>query len=133
MLRYALDTNFCIHVLRGRAPALRARFNAEAEALSISTIVLMELLQGAGRSARPAETRSAVAGFAARLAVLDFNADAAGHAADIAASLHKAGLPIGAYDTLIAGHARSRGLIIVTSNLREFSRVEGLRCEDWLA
>lgn len=70
--------------------------------------------------------------FAARLEVLAFDEAAADHAADIRAELERKGQAIGAYDVLIAGHARSRGLMVVTGKLREFVRVEGLRCEDWL-
>ena len=134
MLRYMLDTNLCIRVLRDRPQTIRERFNAEADGLSISTIVLTELLHGAAKSARPAENRRAVEGFAARLEVLAFDADAdaAAHAGDIRATLERQGRSIGSYDVLIAGHARSRGLIVVTANLGEFTRVDGLRCEDWL-
>ncbi|WP_312164830.1 PIN domain-containing protein [Phenylobacterium sp.] len=71
--------------------------------------------------------------FASRLEVLAFDDVAADHAAEIRASLERRGQPIGGYDLLIAGHARSRGLTVVTGNLAEFGRVEGLRCEDWLA
>lgn len=131
MLRYLLDTNLCIRVLRDRPASLRPRFNREADALCISTIVLNELLYGAAKSARPDENRRAVEAFASRLEVLPFDADAAAHAADIRASLESAGRTIGGYDTLIAGHARSRGLIVVTANAREFGRVKGLRFEDW--
>lgn len=133
MLRYALDTDLCINVLRHRPAALREKFNAEADGLSISTIVLMELLHGAAKSQRPIETRREVERFAARLEILPFDTDAAAHAADIRAALERKGQGIGGYDVLIAGHARSRGLVVVTGNLREFRRVEGLRCEDWLA
>lgn len=133
MLRYMLDTNLCIRVLRDRPAGLRERFNAEADSLCLSTVVLMELLFGAARSARPDHHRREVEGFAARLDVLPFDADAAGHAADIRAALARLGQPIGGYDLMIAGHARSRGLIVVTGNLGEFGRVDGLRCEDWLA
>jgi tRNA(fMet)-specific endonuclease VapC len=128
-----LDTNLCIRVLRERPAGLRERFNAEAEGLCISTIVLTELLYGAEKSARPLHNRHEVESFAARLAVLPFDDAAASHAAEIRAALERTSLPIGAYDVLIAGHARSRGLVVVTGNLREFSRVEGLRAEDWLA
>lgn len=131
MLKYLLDTNLCIRVLRDRPEALREKFNAEASSLCISSIVLYELLYGAAKSARPAENRHAVEAFGARLEVLDFDVDAAGHAGDIRAELERQGKPIGSYDLLIAGHARSRGLIVVTGNLAEFRRVEGLRCEDW--
>lgn len=133
MLRYLLDTNLCIRVLRDRPQAVRERFNLEAEGLCISTIVLTELLHGAAKSDRPEHNRREVERFAARLTVLPFDEPAAGHAADIRAVLERQGRTIGGYDLLIAGHARSRGLTVVTGNLAEFERVEGLRCEDWLA
>lgn len=133
MLRYMLDTNFCIMVLRDRPPGLRARFAAEAENLCTSTIVQYELLFGAEKSARPQANRIEVEHFLERIDVLEFDSDAAAHAGEIRAQLERRGKPIGAYDLLIAGHARSCGLIVVTNNLREFERVEGLRSEDWLA
>ena len=133
MLRYMLDTNLCIRVLRDRPAGLRDRFNREADSLCISTIVLTELLAGAEKSNGPAENRREVDRFTARLAVLSFDDAAAAHAAEIRANLERPGQGIGGYDTLIAGNARSQGLIVVTGNLREFSRVEGLRAEDWLA
>ncbi len=131
MLRYMLDTNLCIRVLRDRPETLRERFNREADGLCISTIVLTELLHGAAKSARPEQNRLEVERFAARREVLPFDLDAASHAAEIRAKLEREGQSIGGYDVLIAGHARSRGLIVVTGNLGEFNRVEGLRCEDW--
>jgi|SRR5437879_5227651 len=131
MLRYLLDTNLCIRVLRDRPASLRDRFNAEADSLCISTIVLTELLHGAAKSARPEQNRREVEGFAGRVDVLPFDVDAAAHAADIRADLERRGQAIGGYDLLIAGQARSRGLIVVTGNLGEFARVDGLRCEDW--
>jgi len=91
-----------------------------------------ELVYGAEKSAKPAETLAEVERFAARLAVLAFDDRAAAHAANIRATSERRGAPIGAYDLLIAGHARSLGLVVVTGNLREFDRVEGLRAEDWL-
>lgn len=133
MLRYLLDTNLCVRVLRDRPAALKDRFNREADGLCISTVVLAELLHGAAKSARPEHNRVEVDHFAARLEVLPFDIEAAAHAANIRADLEQKGEPIGAYDILIAGHARSRGLVVVTGNLGEFRRVEGLRCEDWLA
>jgi tRNA(fMet)-specific endonuclease VapC len=133
MLRYMLDTNLCIRLLRDRPQGLRERFNAQAHELSISAIVLSELLHGAEKSAAPADNRRNVEGLAERFVVLPFDESAAAHAANIRAVLEKRGLPIGGYDLLIAGHARSRGLTIITGNLREFARVEGLTAEDWLA
>jgi tRNA(fMet)-specific endonuclease VapC len=132
MLRYMLDTNLCIRVLRYRPTGLRERFSRETGALCISAIVLTELLVGAAKSTKPVENRREIDRFTARLEVLAFDDNAAAHAADIRAALERSGQPIGGYDTLIAGHARSRGLIVVTGNLREFNRVAGLRAEDWL-
>ena len=131
MLRYLLDTNLCIRVLRDRPAGLRDRFNSEADGLCISTVVLYELLTGAAKSARPQHHRQAVEQFASRIAVLPFDSEAADHAASIRASLERQRMAIGAFDLLIAGHARSRGLTVVTGNLQEFMRVDGLLCEDW--
>lgn len=133
MLRYLLDTNLCIRVLRDRPAHIRARFNTEADGLCISAIVLTELLHGAAKSARPDHNRLEVERFTARIEVLPFDDAAAAHAGDIRADLERKGHMIGGYDLLIAGHARSRGLIVVTGNMGEFSRVDGLRCEDWQA
>jgi tRNA(fMet)-specific endonuclease VapC len=132
MLRYMLDTNLCIRVLRDRPAAIRTRFNAEADNLCMSTIVLTELLHGAEKSARSVANRVDVERFAARLKILPFDEAAATHAANIRAVLERQGATNGGYDLLIAGHARSLGLTVITGNLREFSRVDGLRAEDWL-
>jgi tRNA(fMet)-specific endonuclease VapC len=133
MLRFMLDTNVCIRVLRDRPPSARTRFNAEADGLCISTITLGELLHGAAKSTRPIETRREVERLTTRLAVLPFDEDAATHFGDIRADLERRGMVIGPYDLMIAGHARSHGLTVVTGNLGDFTRVDGLRCEDWLA
>jgi tRNA(fMet)-specific endonuclease VapC len=126
-----LDTNLCIRVLRDRPAELREQFNAEADGLCISTVTLAELLYGAERSGRPLERRQEVEAFSARLEVLAFDRDAAAHYADIRADLQRRGEVIGPYDMMIAGHARSRGLVVVTGNLDEFTRVTALRVEDW--
>ena len=133
ILRFALDTNLCIRVIRDRPQRLLPKFNAEAGAMAISTIVLTELLRAAAKSARPSANRHEVERFCSRLQVLLFDEEAAGHAADIWADLARKGQQIGSYDVLIAGQARSKGLVVVTGNLAEFGRVDGLRCEDWLA
>ena len=129
-LRYLLDTNLCIRVLRDRPVGLRTRFNAEAEVLCTSEVVRYELLYGAERSARPAELRREMERSMARLSVLSFDGAAAPHTAEIRASLERRGAVIGPYDLMIAGHARSHGLVVVTGNLGEFSRMEGPRSED---
>ncbi len=133
MLRYMLDTNFCIRVLRDRPQGLRARFNANAEALCLSDVVLYELLYGAECSNDAPRIRREVEHFSARLTVLPFDSEAAAHTAEIRGDLERRGSVIGPYDLMIAGHSRSRGLVVVTGNLGEFQRVQGLRCEDWQA
>lgn len=80
MLRYVLDANLCVRVLRDRPQSIRERFNVEADGLSISTIILAELLLGAAKSARPIKNRREVERFASRLDVLPFDAAAAAHA-----------------------------------------------------
>ena len=132
MVHYLLDTNLCIRVIRDRPAELRPRFNAEIDRLCTSSVVIYELHYGAERSARPAETRRHVEQFAARLSVLPFDDAAALHTASIRADLERRSMTIGPYDLMIAGHARSRGLVVVTGNLKEFHRVDGLRAEDWL-
>lgn len=131
MLRYMLDTNLCVRVIRDRPTPVRQRFDEEMGGMAISTIVLTELLVGAAKSMWPERNRTSVERFASRLHVLPFDERAAGHAADIRADLERQGRKIGPHDSLIAGHARSRGLTIVTGNTREFERVDGLRCENW--
>ncbi|CZY18839.1 TPA: tRNA(fMet)-specific endonuclease VapC [Enterobacter cloacae] len=132
MLRYMLDTNICIFTIKNKPEAVRVKFNLHRQRLCISTITLMELIYGAEKSSAPERNLAVVEGFAARLTVLDYDAHAATHTGQIRAEQAKAGQPIGPYDQMIAGHARSQGLIVVTNNMREFSRVSGLRSEDWI-
>ncbi|MBM3581364.1 MAG: tRNA(fMet)-specific endonuclease VapC [Alphaproteobacteria bacterium] len=133
MLRYLLDTDICIFTIKNRPPALREVFNERAAHLGISSVTLAELLYGAEKSARPAANLGVVESFAARLTVLPFDDRAALHYGQIRADLERKGTPIGPYDLMIAGHARSEALVLVTANIREFRRVSGLRVENWLA
>jgi len=131
MLEYMLDTNICIYVIKNRPAALRERFDQLAEALCISTVTLAELLYGVEKSARRGQNLEAVEQFAARLDVLPFSPKAAAHFGQIRAELERVGAPCGAYDMLIAAHARSEGLTLVTNNVREFQRMPGLRIDNW--
>lgn len=133
MLRYLLDTNICIYVIRHRPPAVRERFNRQAAHLAISSVTLAELLYGAEKSAQPEHNLQVVESFAARLEVLPFDARAASHFGQIRAALQQAGTPIGPYDLMIAAHARSQGLTLVSNNVGEFARVAGLLLENWAA
>jgi tRNA(fMet)-specific endonuclease VapC len=130
-MRYMLDTNVCIHVMRDPDGKVAAKFKAHAPDLSVSTITLHELIHGADKSRRPAHQRDLVMDLISKLNVIEFDDAAADHSGNIHATLAKAGNIIGAYDMLIAGHARSLGMTVVTTDLEDFVRVEGLRCEDW--
>ncbi|MGU9851427.1 type II toxin-antitoxin system tRNA(fMet)-specific endonuclease VapC [Pseudomonas koreensis] len=132
MIKYMLDTNICIFTIKNKPQIVRESFNRHSGQLCISAITLMELIYGAEKSAAPERNLSVVEGFVARLEVLAFDNDAAAQAGMIRSELAKAGTPIGPYDQMIAGHARSQGLIVVTNNVREFERVSGLRIEDWV-
>ncbi len=133
MLEFMLDTNVCIRAMRKGSEHLRERLKNDGAKLCLSTIILHELYVGAELSARPEHHLGLVQELAARLSILDFDDAAARHAANIRADLHRKGQLIGSNDILIAGHARSIGLKLITSDLSGFQRVDGLRCEDWLA
>jgi tRNA(fMet)-specific endonuclease VapC len=131
MPQYMLDTNICIYVMKNYPPQLAGRFNRLADQLCISSITLAELHYGAEKSARVLENLQAIEQFAARLEVVPFSPKAAAHHGQIRAELERAGRPAGTYDMLIAAHARSEGLTVVTNNLREFKRMPGVRVENW--
>lgn len=131
MLTHMLDTNICIHVMKAWPLELLTRFNTLAEQLCISSITLGELHYGAEKSARREKNLAAIENFVARLEVLPFADKAAAHYGQIRAELERAGTPCGAYDMQIGGHARSEGLLVVTRNTREFSRMSGVRIEAW--
>ncbi|WP_337267471.1 type II toxin-antitoxin system tRNA(fMet)-specific endonuclease VapC [Oryzifoliimicrobium ureilyticus] len=133
MLRYMLDTNICIFTIKNRPAHLRETFNRHHGQMCISAISLMELMYGAEKSTAAEQNLRVVEGFSARLEVLSYDEGAAHHTGQLRAELARNGTPIGPYDQLIAGHARSKGLILVTNNRREFDRVPGLRVEDWAA
>ena len=128
-----LDTNICIFVMTGRGPALASRFESEAVHLCMSSVTLAELSYGVEKSAARARNQQALAAFTARLDVLDFDSAAAAAYGILRSRLEKAGTVIGPYDMMIAAHAISRQLAVVTNNRREFDRVEGLLVEDWSA
>ncbi len=132
MLKYLLDTNMCIFTIKNKPAQVREAFNQHEGQLCISTVTLMELIYGAEKSAMPDKNLKVIEGFSARLEVLEYDTEAAIHSGQLRAELAKKGTPIGPYDQMIAGHARSRGLIVVTNNLKEFERVPGLRVEDWV-
>ncbi len=132
MLKYMLDTNIAIHVIKRRPINMLAIFNQHAEQLCISSITLAELLHGVEKSAFIEKNLKNVENFISRLEVLKYGNKAASHYGDIRADLERKGTIIGVNDLHIAAHARSEGLIIVTNNTREFERVDGLRVDNWV-
>jgi len=131
MLKYLLDSKIVIYTLKNRPAKVRQAFIANSGQMAMSSVTLMELIYGCEKSADPARNQREVEGLAARLDVLPFDDAAAIQTGQIRAELAKVGKPIGPYDFMIAGHARSQGLILVSNNLQEFKRVAGLRLENW--
>ncbi len=99
--------------------------------MCVTSVTLMELIYGAEKSASPEKNLRVVEGFIARLEVLNYCIDAAVQTGQIRAELARAGTPIGPYDSMIAAHARTLGLILMTNNTRELEHINGLRLEDW--
>lgn len=133
MLKYLLDTNIVIYVIKRRPIEVLETFNKQHGRMAISTITLAELIHGAEKSQFPARNLSTVEDFCSRLQVLSYSDAAAYHYGSIRAALEKIGQPIGVNDLHIAAHARSQGLVLVSNNLREFERVPGLLMENWVA
>ena len=132
MLKYMLDTNIVIYTMKNKPASVRERFKKHHGRMCISSITYMELVYGAERSSNPERNLTSLEGFVARMDVLPLDDSAAAHAGQIRAELARLGMPIGPYDQLIAGHARSQGLVLVTNNEKEFARVPGLRTENWV-
>ena len=132
MLRFLLDTNICIYVIKRRPESLLECFNSNASHLAMSSITLAELLHGAEKSSNPQRTLAVVEDFCSRLDVLEYGVKAAQHYGQIRTALERRGTPIGVNDLHIAAHARSEGLTLVSNNLREFERVEGLLLANWV-
>ena len=132
MLKYLLDTNIVIYVLKRRPMQVLEVFNRHQGRMAISSITLAELIHGAEKSSAVASNIAVVEDFISRLTVLPYDDKAAWHFGSIRAALEKSGLPIGVNDLHIAAHARSSGLVLVTNNNREFARVPGLLLENWI-
>jgi len=131
VLKYLLDTDIAIYVIKNRPASARAKFQQHQGQLAISSVTLMELIYGAEKSAQRERNSRDIEGFVQRLTVLSYDEKAAFHSGQIRAELEKIGTPIGAYDLMIGGHARSCGLIVVSNNSREFARIPGIRVENW--
>ena len=132
MLKYMLDTNIVIYVIKRRPLEVLSKFNHHAGQMCISTVTVSELIYGVEKSLHQKKNLRAVEDFMSRLEVLDYNLKASYHYGSIRADLEKKGTPIGVNDLHIAAHCRSNGLILVSNNEKEFSRIDGLIVENWL-
>ena len=131
-MKYMLDTNICIYVIRKKRQEVIARLvEHDPGDICISAITYAELMHGVEKSAAPDRNRMAAALFLSPITILDFDADAAEEYGQIRFTLDRRGTPIGPMDTLIAAHARAKRLILVTNNMKEFERVDGLELENW--
>ncbi len=132
-MKYLLDTNICIYLIKNHPPQVLENFRTHSLVdVAISTITVFELEYGVAKSQQQRRSEAALTKFFQPLNIVSLNGDGARKAAGIRAKLEKKGTPIGSYDLLIAGIALSHGLILVTNNVREFERVEGLAIENWI-
>jgi tRNA(fMet)-specific endonuclease VapC len=131
-MRYLLDTDLCIYIARRKPATIGARLNRlRSGEARISIITLLELVYGACKSQNHAENLARVQQFERIVPALPLDTQVAESYGKLRADLEGKGLMIGAYDLLIAAHALSLSLTLVTNNVREFSRVEGLQIENW--
>ena len=131
-MKYMLDTNICIYTIKHKPPeVIKAFLCHEPDDMCISSITYGELMHGVEKSQAVELNRAAITLFLSAISILPFDSDAAEKYGAVRADLERKGTPIGPMDMLIAGHARSRGLILVTNNTREFFRVNELEVEDW--
>lgn len=134
MIKLMLDTNICIYIINEKPAKVLEKFKAyNFNEIAISSVVYSELVYGAYKSAKIDKNLSALATFISPLEIIDFDESAANEYGVIRASLEKQGKLIGANDLLIAAHARSLDLPLVTNNIQEFSRVDDLIILDWIS
>jgi tRNA(fMet)-specific endonuclease VapC len=132
-MRYMLDTNMCIYVIRRKPPQVLEHFKTfKISEIGISTITLSELEYGVAKSSKPDQNREALIEFLTPLQIVSFDERASHHYGEIRAHLERKGISIGSMDLLIASHALSLSLPLVTNNIQEFKRIPGLRLENWV-
>jgi tRNA(fMet)-specific endonuclease VapC len=130
-MRYLLDTNICIYVINARPALVLERFRQEPVGqIGVSSVSAAELAYGVNKGGS-SRNEEALRLFLAPLTIVPFDEDVIWTYGKIRTDLEKRGMPIGAMDTMIAAHALSMNLTLVTNNVREFERVQGLRLENW--
>ena len=131
-MRYMLDTNICIYAIKHKPEQVFSRLQEhDPSEICISSVTYAELVHGVEKSQAVEKNRIAMSLFLSPITILGFDSYAAEEYGKIRADLERKGTPIGPLDMLIAGHAKSEGLTVVTNNTREFCRVQGLAVEDW--
>lgn len=132
-MKYMLDTNIVIYLIKKQPKSVLQKLQEyDPSDFCISSITLAEMEYGIAKSTRPEKNQAALSAFLSNIDILPFDDRAAVEYGDIRASLEKKGTPIGPNDMLIAAHARSLGLTIVTNNVKEFRRVDGLMLDNWV-
>jgi len=132
-MKYLLDTNICIYLIKKKPASVITRFNEHSVGdIGVSSITVAELSFGVQKSRRRTQNQEALLQFLSPLVIAKFDAEAAFIYGQIRAELESQGTPIGSLDTLIAGHAVGLGITLVTLNEREFSRVRNLQVENWV-
>lgn len=132
-MRYLLDTNICIYIIKQKPQKVLDKFQTlSISDVGISSITVAELEYGVAKSQQQEKNRTALLQFLLPLEIVDFNAAAATNYGSIRSDLETRGIIIGAMDMLIAAHALSLGVILVTNNVREFSRIPTLLLENWV-
>jgi tRNA(fMet)-specific endonuclease VapC len=131
-MKLMLDTNICIYIIKQQPVSVLKRFlEYQIGDIGISSITLSELRYGVAKSTYQEKNAKALDEFITPLEVISFDEEAAHAYGDIRANLEKAGTPVGAMDMLIAAHAVSLGIPLVTNNTREFARIPTLNIIDW--
>lgn len=131
-MRYLLDTNICIYIAKRKPSGVLARLERlRTGDVGMSVVTYFELNYGAWKSRSIEANLARIENLRTLIPILSLGADAGEQYGRMRAQLEKKGSPIGAYDLLIAAHALSQRLILVTNNVREFSKVDGLRIENW--
>lgn len=129
---YLLDTNICIYIIKKKPAEVFEKIkNLAIGDVGISSITLAELQYGIEKSSNSLKNREALEKFLTPIEIVDYGFEATVEYGIIRAELEKKGIPIGPLDTLIASHAKSLDVILVTNNVREFERIPGLKIENW--
>lgn len=131
-MHYLLDTNICIYLIKQKPPKVLARFQTlSLSDIGVSSITVAELEYGACKSQQQEKNRNALMQFLIPLEIVEFDHSAAAVYGAIRSNLERRGLVIGAMDMLIAAHALSLGVTLISNNVREFSRIANLSLENW--